>query len=113
MGKLDPRMVQQRIDEIQSAYREWLQLQPQLEAAQQQWRRAETLMQRMTGFYDGEYREYFEAVEQGLPVSLKTGGEYSVLSEDALFDAMGCHRHLAMAWLRLAVKALDPDGGEG
>ena len=104
-----PEQAQQRIDEIQALYRRWLQLLPQLEAAQQQWRQAAQIMTELDKFYAAEYMAYANAVADGLPVSLHTEGEYSVLSEDALFDAFGDHYRLAWQWLREATAALDPE----
>ena len=101
-----PEQAQQRIDEIQALYRRWLQLLPQLEAAQQQWRQAAQIMTELDKFYAAEYMAYANAVADGLPVSLRTEGEYSVLSEDALFDAFGDHYRLAWQWLREATAAL-------
>ena len=104
-----PEQAQQRIDEIQALYRRWLQLLPQLEAAQQQWRQAAQIMTELDKFYAAEYMAYANAVADGLPVSLRTEGEYSVLSEDALFDAFDDHYRLAWQWLREATAALDPE----
>ena len=106
---LTPEQAQQRINEIQAIYRQWLQLLPQLEAAQQQWQQAAQIMAELDKFYATEYMQYMNAVADGLPVSLCTEGEYSVLSEDALFDAFGDHYHLAWQWLRDATAALDPE----
>ncbi|MGF6147049.1 Uncharacterised protein [Kingella potus] len=99
---------QQRIDEIQALYRRWLQLLPQLEAARQQWRQAAQIMAELDKFYAEEYMEYADAVSDGLPVSLRTEGEYSVLGEDTLFDAFGDYNRLAWQQLRDATAALDP-----
>ena len=107
--KPTPEQAQQRIDEIQTLYRRWLQLLPRLEAAQQEWKQAEDIMAQLDRFYAEEYMEYADALADGLPVSLQTEGEYSVLSEDALFDAFGDRHRLAWQWLRLATAALDPE----
>ena len=104
-----PEQAQQRIDEIQALYRRWLQLLPQLEAAQQQWRQAAQIMTELDKFYAAEYMAYTNAVADGLPVSLRTEGEYSVLSEDALFDAFADYTRLAWQQLRDATAALDPE----
>jgi len=103
-----PEQAQQRIDEIQALYRRWLQLLPQLEAAQQQWRQAAQIMTELDKFYAAEYMAYTNAVADGLPVSLRTEGEYSVLSEDALYNAFGEQYELAWQWMRLAMQSLDP-----
>ena len=106
---IPPEQAQRRIDEIQALYRRWLDLLPALEDAQAQWRQAADIMAELDRFYATEYMPYCNAVSDGLPVSLHTQGEYSVLSEDALFNAFGDHYRIAWEWLRLATAALDPD----
>ena len=99
---------QTRIDEIQRLYREWTQWLPKLQAAQRDWQHAAALMQKLAQFYfGGEYNRYYDALENGLDVDLRTQGEYSVMSEDALYDAFGERQNLAWAWMRLAMKDLD------
>lgn len=101
---------QQRLDEIQALYREWTQLLPKLEAARRDWQRGEAIMRALAAFYfDGEYRAYLEAEEQGQRFDLATPGEYSVLSEDALWNAYGEQQTLAWQWMRDAVETLDRD----
>lgn len=104
---------QRRIDEIQSLYREWLRLLPELEAAQDEWRKAAEIIRKLDGFYSGEYNRYYTEIENGLPVSLETEGEYSIMSQDALYDAFGDHYRLSWEWMRLAVASLDPDKRSG
>lgn len=106
---IDIEEAQRRIDEIQSLYREWLRLLPKLEAAQDEWRKAAEIVRKLDGFYSGEYNRYYTEIENGLPVSLETEGEYSIMSQDALYDAFGDHYRLSWEWLRLAVASLDPD----
>ena len=106
---IDIEEAQRRIDEIQSLYREWLRLLPELEAAQDEWRKAAEIVRKLDGFYSGEYNRYYTEIENGLPVSLETEGEYSIMSQDALYDAFGDHYHLAWQWLRDATAALDPE----
>lgn len=106
---IDIEEAQRRIDEIQSLYREWLRLLPKLEAAQDEWRKAAEIVRKLDGFYSGEYNRYYTEIENGLPVSLETEGEYSVMSQDALYDAFGDHYRLSWEWMRLAVASLDPD----
>ena len=101
------RQAQRRIDEIQSLYRQWLRLLPALQAAQRQWRQASGLMRQLEDFYEQEYGPLNQAISAGLPVDLRTEGEYSVMSEDALYDAFGERQNLAWAWMRLAMKDLD------
>lgn len=109
----DPSRAQARIDEIQRLYREWTQLLPELEAARSRWQRGEALMRELAHFYfDGEYGRYRDALESGLALNLHTQGEYSVMSEDALWDAFGDQQRLAWQWLRSAVAVLDREGEE-
>lgn len=110
---IDIEEAQRRIDEIQSLYREWLRLLPKLEAAQDEWRKAAEIIRKLDGFYSGEYNRYYTEIENGLPVSLETEGEYSVMSQDALYDAFGDHYRLSWEWMRLAVASLDPDKRSG
>lgn len=110
---IDIEEAQRRIDEIQSLYREWLRLLPELEAAQDEWRKAAEVVRKLDGFYSGEYNRYYTEIENGLPVSLETEGEYSIMSQDALYDAFGDHYRLSWEWMRLAVASLDPDKRSG
>ncbi|HFC8500117.1 TPA: DUF4298 domain-containing protein [Neisseria oralis] len=110
---IDIEEAQRRIDEIQSLYREWLRLLPKLEAAQDEWCKAAEIVRKLDGFYSGEYNRYYTEIENGLPVSLETEGEYSIMSQDALYDAFGDHYRLSWEWMRLAVASLDPDKRSG
>ena len=110
---IDIEEAQRRIDEIQSLYREWLRLLPELEAAQDEWRKAAEIIRKLDGFYSGEYNRYYTEIENGLPVSLETEGEYSIMSQDALYDAFGDHYRLSWEWMRLAVASLDPEKRSG
>ncbi len=84
-----------------------------MEAAQDEWRKAAEIVRKLDGFYSGEYNRYYTEIENGLPVSLETEGEYSVMSQDALYDAFGDHYRLSWEWMRLAVASLDPDKRSG
>lgn len=70
------------------------------------------MIQKLTAFYEREYGELYQAIEDGLPVCLHTEGEYSVMSEDALWDALGEQYDLAWSWLRAAINVLDRNGGQ-
>ncbi len=107
---------QERINHIQARYREWQRLVPELEAAQAQWQHAMQLIQELADFYENEYADIHQAMEEGLEVSLRTEGEYSIMSEDALWNALQQHYDLSWFWLRSAARELDPqqhNGGEG
>ena len=104
---------QARIDHIQKLYREWTKLLPKLEAAHQDWLRGEAIMRKLAQFYfEGEYSRYHQALEDGLDVNLHTEGEYSIMSEDALWNAFTEQQSLAWQRLRSAVAVLDRDGGD-
>lgn len=110
---IDPASAQARIDHIQQLYRKWTLLVPKLEAAEQDWQRGIEIMRELAQFYfEGEYTRFFEAIEDGLEVNLHTQGEYSVMSEDGLWDAF--HEQNALAWQRLrsALVVLDKDAGQ-
>lgn len=101
---------QNRINEIQNAYREWLSLQEKLAQAQQDWQKSVELMQKMQTFYlDGEYQAIYEKIENGENFDLTTQGEHSIMSEDALWNAMHEHDQALWQMLRFAVKHLDKE----
>lgn len=102
--------MQPTIDHIQALYREWLTLQAKIEAAQKDWQRGREIMQELSAFYfDGAYRDFHERLENGETADLQTEGEYSVMSEDALWNAF--HDQSALAWerVRTSIAVLDPD----
>lgn len=99
--------MQKRIDEIQSKYREWCNLLPQLEEDIRRWQHAAALIRDMDDFYTREYQQYYQAIEEGKEIDLRTEGEYSIMSEDALWDAFGEFQRLAWLRLRSGVDALD------
>lgn len=99
---------QQRINEVQANYHEWLELQTKIEQLQQDLQKSVELYQKMADFYNnGEYRTIYEAIENGEKFDLTTSGEYSVMSEDTIWNAL--HEQDQMLWqlLRFAVKNLD------
>ncbi|ETD72626.1 hypothetical protein V757_03005 [Pelistega indica] len=101
--------MQEKINEIQQLYRQWLALQPKLEAAQEEWRHSMQIMQTIKDFYERDYLHYYEQIEkQDVNVSLATEGEYSIMSEDAIFDAIGEQHSLAWDWIRLGMQVVDP-----
>lgn len=99
---------QAELDRVQTLYREWTQLLPELEADAERWQQAAYLIKELHTFYaGGTYRELYEAEENGMPLNTKTQGEYSVLSEDAVWDALHDFRDLAWRRLRGTVHDLD------
>lgn len=99
---------QAKINEIQSIYKQWLELSQKLEQAKQDLAKSTELMKQLEHFYfQGEYRELYEQIDNGLNVDLTTSGEYSVMGEDTLWNAF--HEHQALLWhyLRFAAKHLN------
>jgi hypothetical protein len=99
--------MQKRIDEIQSKYREWCHLLPQLEEDLKRWKHAVALIRDMDNFYTHEYQACHQAIEDGAELDLRTEGEYSIMSEDALWNALGEFHQLAWLYLRSSVDALN------
>lgn len=99
---------QEKINHIQAIYKQWLTLKADLKRSQQQWQQSAKLMQELERFYfDGEWRELFDEITDGLDVDLTTDGEYSVMSEDTLWNASCEHQSLLWQNLRFAVGQLD------
>ena len=99
--------MQKRIDEIQSKYREWCHLLPQLEEDIRRCKHAVALIRDMDNFYTHEYQACHQAIEDGAELDLSTEGEYSIMSEDALWNALGEFHQLAWLYLRSSIDALD------
>lgn len=71
--------MQKRIDEIQSKYREWCHLLPQLEEDIRRWKHAAALIRDIDNFYTHEYQAYHQAIEDRAELDLRTEGEYSIM----------------------------------
>lgn len=105
--------MQDKINQIQNLYREWLLLNEKMASAQQNWQRSNEIMQQLNDFYfNGEYRAFHEEIERGVKVDLSTQGEFSVMSEDTLWNAFHEHQQVAWQFMRLAMNALDPQSSE-
>lgn len=113
MKSTETVQIEQHIQKIQGLYREWLAVQERLEQAKKDLQQSQELMIELEQFYfEGKYRDYMDALDNGLQVDLTTQGEYSVMSEDALWNAF--HEQQQMLWwyLRFAAKHLDKDADE-
>lgn len=100
--------MQNRINEVQAIYREWLAVHERLQTAKQDLTKSAELMSQLEDFYfDGEYREFFEQIENGAEVDLTTNGEYSVMSEDTIWNAIADHDSTLWDFMRFCVKHLD------
>lgn len=104
-----PEQALARVAEVQATYRQWLALQPQLQAAQQTWQDSVALMRQLEAFYFGdEFAELREVVEQH-QLQLPPSEEYSVLGEDTLWNAFGDQQTMAWQRLRTALAVVDPE----
>ncbi|MDO5059802.1 MAG: DUF4298 domain-containing protein [Neisseria sp.] len=109
---------QQRVDEIQAVYREWLDLQPRLAEAERDWQKSADLMKRLEDFYfgkdggNGDFMRIYEDFNEGADLDWTTEGEYSVLSQDTVWNAV--HEQHNQAWRRLrsALAVLDKEQGK-
>lgn len=105
---------QSRINHIQTLYREWIQLVPRLAAAQDDWQRGIEIMRELADFYfDGDYARLQQAMGNGLSLDLHTAGEDSVMSEDAIWNALQEQQTLAWQRLRSTLAVSDLDGENG
>ena len=102
-------ITQARLDEVQAAYREWLTVSARLEASQQDWQKAAELMGALQRFYYDEYMDYHDAAINDQQIDTTTQGEYSVTSEDAIWNALHDYQQLLWTQLRMATHELDPD----
>lgn len=101
--------MQNRVNEVQSLYKKWLQLHAKLQESEALWDEAMAVSTKLEDFYfNGEYREIFDAIEEGENIDLTTEGEYSVMSEDALWNAFHEKQDLLWKTMRRAMDGLDP-----
>lgn len=99
---------QQQLDHMQNLYRQWTLLLPQLQQDIARWQQAIAIMQQLDQFYsNGGYRDLRDLEEQGVALNTNTQGEYSILSEDAIWNALNDCQDLAWQHLRSAIKVLD------
>lgn len=105
---IDINEAQKRINEIQTLFREWTQLESKLNNANADWQRSVEIMETLSQFYfSDEYQNYMQAIDGGAEIPVHTEGEYSVLSEDALWNAFHEQQNLAWQRLRTAIDVLD------
>ena len=90
--------------EMQQQYEQYQALCRQLEAAQQQWQAAETLWQGLQLYYQSEQW----LAEHDSDLNLATAkGEYSILGQDPLWEAMQARHERALRWIRLGLEAVE------
>lgn len=87
------------IQKMQDRYNEWVALLPELEKSIEQWKKATDLLEPLSQFYsDPQWRDLHDSFNE----PLETNGNYSVLSEDALWNALSDQHRLALEWLKLS-----------
>lgn len=92
-------MKKDEIQKMQDRYNEWVELLPELEKGIEQWKKAAELLEPLSHFYsDPKWRELHDSFDE----PLETKGNYSVLSEDALWNALSDQHRLALEWLKLS-----------
>lgn len=79
------------IQVLQDHYNQWMKLAPELAESLAKWQQAETLLKPLSEFYGSEkWRELYDSFTE----QLDTQGNYSILSEDALWNAFSDHREM-------------------
>lgn len=102
--------LQQRVNAAQAQYDEWCALLPELEADLARFEHAAMLVGKLTAFAQNEFLELHDAIENGAPVDLTTGGNLSVMNQDAVWDAYSDFRRILLARLKQSVAALEAAG---
>ena len=101
---------QQRVNAAQETYDEWCVLLPELEADLARFEQAAILVGKLTAFAQNEFLELYDAIENGAPADLATGGNFSVMNQDAVWDACTDFRRVLLARLKQSVAALEEVG---
>lgn len=99
---------QATLDEIQATYRQWRELYTQAQTSLETLQQLSERMAVLDNFYfEGAYREFVDAMDEGEHFDTTTKGEYSVLGEDTLWDAHHDYKQLLWQQLKLLVDLLD------
>lgn len=104
--------MQQKISHYQALYREWLTLQADNEKLMANLHRQNAMTDELSTFYfnhhgQSDWQRYYEALENGAKVDLTTAGEYSVMSQDTLWDMFCDEREFYEHLVKFAQKRLD------
>lgn len=104
---------QRRVSKIQKLYHEWVQLVPTFEQSDKAWKRAIEIMDQLEDFYfEGEYNQVCDLIDNSAELDLHTQGEYSVMGQDTLWNATAEMQSMAWRRLRSAIAFLDRHSGE-
>lgn len=90
--------------ELQQKYEQWCELYRQQVQAQAQFVQAEALLGELKGYYFSP--QWMTDRAQDLPIE-HSGEEYSIFSEDALWNMLTDQNELARQWMRLGLDAID------
>lgn len=85
------------VQKMQDLYNQWVELLPELEKGLENWKKAEELMKPLAEFY---YSDKWRELHDSFNEELDTKGNYSVLSEDALWNAFSEQHQLSLEWLK-------------
>lgn len=97
--QLGDYMKKEEIQQMQDRYNQWIELLPELEKGIESWKKSIELLAPLNQFYaSNEWRELHDNFDD----KLETKGNYSVLSEDALWNALSNQHQLAIEWLKLS-----------
>ena len=89
---------------LQQQYEQWHDLHRQMREAQQKWQAAEKLWQELQAYYQSE--QWLEDYENAPELSCREG-EYSILSQDTLWNALEERRQQAIDWMKLSLSAIE------
>lgn len=104
---MTPTDAQARLDQLQALYRQWLDQKAVLQTFEQQLTDAlQTIASLEHAYMSDDYHELLTLDAEGL-LDTTTDGEYSVLSEDTLYDETIAKQELLWRLLRLCVQTLD------
>lgn len=91
------------IQKMQDLYNQWVELQPELEKGLETWKKSIALLEPLNQFYfSPKWQELYDSPNE----QLDTKGNYSVLSEDALWNAFSEQHQLAIEYLKLSTKII-------
>ena len=89
---------------LQQKYAQWHDLHRQMREAQQKWQAAEKLWQELQAYYQSE--RWLEDYENAPELSCREG-EYSILSQDTLWNALEERRQQAIDWMKLSLSVIE------
>ncbi len=99
-------MQHQQIQQLQDKYNQLITLQIELGKSLEIWQQAQRLSQELTDFYQSpKWLELHENYHK----ALETQGNFSILSEDAIWNSLSEQRQLKFRLLKLAVEMLEDE----